>query len=269
MSHGAGQTARMNEWYSSDLTTEQWELIQPHLPPLKPRGRPPTDRRRVINAILYVLRTGCQWRLLPQSFGPWQTVYGRFRRWQQERVWPNLNDRLRAQVRHAVGKRSRPTGAILDSQTVRSADHGGETGYDAAKKTNGRKRHLLVDTLGWVLGVFLTPASTPEREGARLLLAKVWGWFQWLRILWVDGGYSGPEFAQWVRGHRPKLAVQVVARLVEQQGFVVLQRHWVVERTFGWLMKQRRLVRDYETTTDSAEAWIYIAMIRIMARRLA
>lgn len=223
----------------------------------------------MINALFYVLRSGCQWRLLPKEFGPWQTIYGWFRRWKISGLWERLNDRLRAQVRAAAGKRCRPTAAILDSQTVRSADHPGNTGYDTAKKTKGRKRHLLVDTLGLLLGICVTPADVPERVGAQQLLTDALLWLAWLRRLWVDGGYSGPEFAAWVRLQRPKLRVEVVARLGEIHGFKVLPHRWIVERTFGWLMKQRRLVRDYEETTSSAESWVYIAMIRIMLRRLA
>lgn len=257
------------EIYPSDLTDDQWTLLQPLLPKPGPRGRPPADARTMINAILYVLRGGIPWRFLPKSFGPWSTVYGTYRRWRNQDVWTHLNDRLRARVRRQEGKACRPTACILDSQTVRSADHGGPVGYDAAKKTKGRKRHLLVDTLGLVLGVFLTPASTPERAGARGLLGRVLPWLTWLRLMWVDGGYSGPEFAHWVRRHRRKLTVEVVKRSDDVQGFAVLPRRWVVERTLGWLMKQRRLVRDYEATETSATAWVYIAMIHIMLRRLA
>ena len=159
--------------------------------------------------------------------------------------------------------------AILDSQSVKSDGHGGEVGYDAGKRIKGRKRHLLVDTLGLLLGVAVTPASTTERAGAQIVLGRVLGWFPWLRILWVDGGYTGETFARWVKGLRPKLAVTVIKRSDALAGFTVLPRRWVVERTFGWLMRQRRLVRDYETTETSAEAWIYIAMIRIQLRRLA
>ena len=158
---------------------------------------------------------------------------------------------------------------MLDSQSVKSAGHGGEVGYDAGKRIKGRKRHLLVDTLGLVLGVVVTPASTTERDGAKAVLRLVLGWFTWLRRLWVDGGYTGADFANWVKTLRPKLAVAVVKRSDDVRGFKVLPRRWVVERTFGWLLHHRRLVRDYETTITSAEAWIYIAMIRIQLRRLA
>ena len=255
--------------YDSSLTDAQWAFLQPMLPQPKPRGRPPTDRRRIVNAILYVGKGGIQWRLLPADFPPWKTVYHVFRQWTRDHTWEALNARLRAHVRKAHDKRSRPTAAILDSQSVKSDGHGGAVGYDGAKQIKGRKRHLLVDTLGLVLGVRVTPASTPERDGAQALLAPLLGWFTWLRLLWVDGGYCGPAFAQWVQGRRPKLKVEVVKRSDAVQGFVVLPRRWVVERTFGWLMRQRRLVRDYETTETSAEAWVYIAMIRIQLRRLA
>ena len=255
--------------YDTDLTDAQWKFLKPMLPKRKKRGRPPTNPRRILNAILYIVKGGIQWRLLPANFPPWKTVYHVFRKWSVDHVWETLNARLRAHVRATVGKRCRPTGAILDSQSVKSDAHGGAVGFDAGKRIKGRKRHLLVDTLGLVLGVLVTPASVPERAGAQALLSRVLGWFTWLRIMWVDGGYTGDAFAQGVKELRPKLAVQVVKRSDDVKGFVVLPRRWVVERTFGWLMRQRRLVRDYETTEASAEAWIYIAMIRIQLRRLA
>ena len=157
-------------------------------------------------------------------------------------------------MRQAQGKRSRPTAAILDRPSVKSDPHGGAVGCAAAKKIKGRKRHLLVDTLGLVWGVLVTPASTPERDGAQALLARVLVWFTWLRVMWVDCGYSGATFAQWVKEIRPKLEVKVVKRSDDVPGFHVWPRRWVVERTFGWLLRQRRLVRDYEGTESSAEA---------------
>jgi transposase len=255
--------------YATSLTDAQWAFLQPLLPKPSKRGRPPTDRRCILDAIFYVVKGGIQWRLLPLNFPPWQTVYHVFRQWTRNHTWAALNARLRAHVRTAAGKRSRPTAAILDSQSVKSDGHGGPVGYDAAKQIKGRKRHLLVDTLGLVLGVKVTPASTTERDGAKALLSGLLGYFTWLRLLWVDGGYSGPAFAQWVQGLRRKLVVAVVKRSDNLKGFRVLPRRWVIERTLGWLMRQRRLVRDYETTETSAEAWVYIAMIRIQLRRLA
>jgi transposase len=255
--------------YETDLSDAQWAIIKRILPPISKRGRPPTDRRLVLNAILYVVKGGIPWRLLPEGFPPWKTVHSLFRKWTLNHTWESLNARLRALARQQEGKRCRPTAAILDSQSVKSDGHGGQVGYDAAKKITGRKRHLLVDTLGLVLGVVVTAASVPEREGAQALLGRVLGWFTWLRRLWVDGGYSGPEFANWVCDLRPRLVVEVVKRTAKATGFTVLPRRWIVERTFGWLMRHRRLVRDYERTETSAEAWIYIAMIRIQLRRLA
>ena len=255
--------------YDSSLTDAQWNLLKPMLPAPKKRGRPPTDRRRILDAILYILKGGVQWRLLPVSFPPWKTVYHVFRQWTFSNTWEALNARLRALVRADEGKRSRPTAAVLDSQSVKSDSHGGEVGYDAAKRIKGRKRHLLVDTLGLLLGIEITPADAPERAGAQTLLGRVLPWFAWLRMMWVDGGYSGPAFAQWVKTIRPKLEVETVKRNDDMSGFHVLPRRWVVERTFGWFMRQRRLVRDYETTETSAAAFIYIAMIRIQLRRLA
>lgn len=255
--------------YDTDLTDGQWTLLKPMFPKPGKRGRPPTDRRLILNAIFYVLKGGIQWRLLPSSFPPWKTVYHVFRKWTREQIWEAINARLRALARGKEGKRSRPTAAILDSQSVKSDPHGGPVGYDAAKRIKGRKRHLLVDTLGLLLGVMVTPASTPERVGAQAMLSRFLGYFTWLRLLWVDGGYTGDAFAQFVKTMRPKLEVEVVKRSDDISGFEVLPRRWVVERTFAWLMRQRRLVRDYETTETSAEAWIYLAMIRTQIRRLA
>jgi transposase len=258
-----------NAQYDTSLTDAQWAFLQPMLPKPAKRGRPPTDRRQIIDAILYVVKGGIPWRLLPGDFPPWQTVYHVFRKWTRDYTWEALNAQLRAHVRKTHDKHCQPTAAILDSQSVKSAGHGGNVGYDAAKKIKGRKRHLLVDTLGLVLGVAVTPASTPERAGAQTLLAPLLGQFNRLRLLWVDGGYTGATFAQWVKDLRPKLKVEVVKRSDKVTGFKVLPRRWVVERTFGWLMQHRRLVRDYEASETSAQAWVYLAMIRTQLRRLA
>ena len=255
--------------YDTDLTDAQWDLLEGLLPKAKKRGRPRTPLRSILNATLYIVKSGCPWRLLPRTFPPWKTVYHHFRQWSLNNIWSALNDVLRTRVRASNGKRGNPSAAIIDSQTVRSDCHGGEVGYDAGKKTKGRKRFLLVDTLGLVLGVSVQPASTQERAGASALLALVLPVFTWLRKLWVDGGYAGPEFAEAAREHRPKLDVEVVRRGDETSGFAVLPRRWIVERTFAWLVQHRRLVRDYERTDNSAIAWIHVAIIRVMLRRLA
>lgn len=257
--------------YSTDLTDAQWNILEPQLPKAKKRGRRPTDRRRILNGLLYVVRAGCSWRLLPKEYGPWETVYGYFRRWRQQGLWGVLHGILRTFVRHKAGKRSQPTAAILDSQTVRSSDHPGERGYDAGKKTKGRKRHILVDTLGLLLWVCVTPADISEKGGARSFLSQALQWFVWLRCIWADQGYVGKAFGAWVAAHRKTrtLRLEIVSRLQTQRGFKVLAKRWIVERTFGWFMKHRRLVRDYETRTDNAEAMIHITMIGLMLRRLA
>jgi putative transposase len=256
--------------YPTDLTDAQWEILEPLLPKPKPRGRRPTDRRLILNALFYFVRAGCAWRLLPREYGPWETVYGYFRRWRCQGLWALIQSILRTFVRRQAGKRSQVTAAILDSQTVRSADHPGARGYDAAKKTKGRKRHLLVDTLGLLLWVCVTPADVSEKAGARRFLSQALQWFGWLRCLWADQGYVGAAFAAWVAAHRKTgtLRLEIVPRLQSQRGFQVLAKRWIVERTFGWLMKHRRLVRDYETKIENAEAMIHITMISLMLRRL-
>jgi putative transposase len=265
---------RKNCLYPSDLTDEQWEVFQLALRPRQKRrgpGRPPTDLRPVCNGLLYLVRTGCAWRFLPLTYGPCQTVYGYFSKWTKQGCWQIIHDLLRNAVRDLEAKGSQPTAAILDSQRVRSADQAGERGYDKAKNTKGIKRHILVDTLGLLLAVFVTAADVPERQGARGFLGKALAGFRWLRCIWADGGYSGPDFSNWVAGHRKTstLRLELIERHKGQKGFSVLPKRWIVERTFGWFMKHRRLVRHYEVKTSHAQAWLQIAMIGIMVRRLA
>jgi putative transposase len=194
-------------FYASSLTNAQWAFLKPMLPKPSKRGRPLTDRRRILDAILYVVKGGIQWREMPVNFPPWKTAYHIFRKWTLNHTWEAINDRLRAFVREKHGKHSNPTAAILDSQSVKSDPHGGDVGYDAGKRIKGRKRHLLVDTLGLLLGVKVTAASTTERDGAQTLLMGVLRWFTWLRLLWVDGGYSGEAFAKSVTSITPNLMV--------------------------------------------------------------
>jgi putative transposase len=254
--------------YPTDVTDEQWAKLGVLLPARQKYGRPPVDRRMIINALLYLARAGCSWRLLPRDFGHWETVCGYFRRWCKNGLLERINDVLRSDIRRSVGKRSQPTAAILDSQTVRSADHAGERGYDGAKHTKGRKRHILVDTLGLLLAVCVTPANVGERDGARGFLSKAIQSFGWLRCIWADQGYDGQSFASWIASHRKTgtLRLEIVSRIFSR-GFRLLPRRWIVERTFGWFVKNRRLVRDYEITTSSAEGWIYVSMIGLMLRR--
>ncbi|MEN9676533.1 MAG: hypothetical protein RIS76_2429 [Verrucomicrobiota bacterium] len=258
-----------NAVYDTDLTDNQWRKLEPLLPKAKQTGRPRTCLRRVVNALLYVAKTGCQWVRLPKDFPPKSTVHGFFRSWTRDGVLESMHSQIRALARESVGRRCRPTAAILDSQTVRSAGLAEHAGYDGAKKTKGRKRFLLVDTLGHVLGVAVLPADVPERTGAKELLEEVLASPTWLQRLYVDGGFSGPDFAAHVAELKPSLEVEVVKRSDANAGFKVVPKRWVVERTFGWLMQCRRLARDYERLAESVAAWIHVAMIRIMLRRLA
>lgn len=256
--------------YPTDQTDEQWNLLRPLLPARSKTGRPPTDRRQVVDGILYLLRAGCAWRLLPKDFGPWSTVYSVFRSWVKDGHWERIHDILRTKVRQADGRQPGPTAAILDSQTVKIGDQGGVRGYDAGKKIGGRKRHILVDVLGLLLGVYVGPADEQDRDGAKTLLGRCVGWFGRLAKIWADAGYAGALVA-WVKALRPRgrLHLDIVRRSEDAKGFVVLHRRWIVERTFGWFMKQRRLVRDYEAKPQHSEAMLHIAMISLMLRRLA
>lgn len=261
--------------YPTDLTDEEWNQIRPLVPVPKSgkgkRGRPiKQDRRSLLNAIFYVVRSGCAWRLLPQDFGPWRTVYGYFRTWSQDWTWTFIHEVLRDCVRYSEGRTVAPTAAIVDSQSVKTPDQAGERGYDAGKKVSGRKRHLAVDCLGLLLGVMVTPACTQDRDAARPLIRTLVQTFGRLQLIWAYGGYLG-ALVNWVKQLRPfgKLRLEIVRRSDQARGFKVLPRRWVVERTFGWLVKSRRLCRDYEVRPDHSEAMIRICMIRIMLKRLA
>ncbi len=257
-----------NQLYPTDLTDSQWELIKELIPPAKPGGRPRTlDMRRVINAILYVVVGGIKWRMLPREYPNWKSVYHYFRQWRDSGTWQRLHDTLRARLRQPVGRHKHPTAGCRASQSVKSTEIEGERGYDAGKQVNGRKRHLLVDTLGLVLAVVVTVASCSDPAGARLLFRRLGGACKKLRLLWVDGAYRG-QLLEWVAAHC-WFRLQPVLRSDTQKGFVVLPRRWIVERTWAWLNQYRRLSKDYEVLPSSSEAMIYIAMTRLMLRRLA
>jgi putative transposase len=257
--------------YDTDLTDAEWRRLYPLLPPPARRGRPRArDLREILNGIFYFLRAGCAWRLLPKDFGPWSTVHDYYRRWRRQGVWEQINHTLRRQVRQSTGKSAEPTGAILDSQTIKTGDQACESGYDAGKKIEGRKRHVVVDTLGLLLWVMVGPAQVQDRDAARPVLQAVLGLYGTLRKLWADGGYAG-ALVEWFGsqlGWR-HCVLEIVRRLGDRTGFYILPKRWIVERTLGWLVKSRRLARDYETLPASSEAMIYLVMIRLMLKRLA
>jgi transposase len=258
--------------YPSDLTDEQWELIEPLLPklPRGPAGRPRNyDRREIVNAILYLNRSGCSWRMLPSDLPYWKTVYHYFRLWRMDGTLDRVHDALREQVRIKEGRDPKPTAGIVDSQSVKGADTVGKStrGYDAGKKINGRKRHIVVDTLGLLLVVMVTAASVQDRDGGRSITKLLKKKLPSVRHIFADGGYSG-ELVE--RAKRTwKITVEIVKRAPDQKGFAVLPRRWVVERTFAWLMRCRRLVRDYESLAVTHEALVKWGMIGVMINRLA
>lgn len=253
--------------YSSDLTRKQFKRLQPHIPVPKPGGRPRTvDMYEVMCAIMYVLVNGCAWRNLPHDFPAWETVYGYFRRFQEDGTWEAMNHVLLRRTRRKEGRAAEPSAGIIDAQTVRCTPQAGERGVDAGKSTNGRKRHIAVDTLGLLLVVIVTAASVQDRDGGKLVLGRLKHRFYALRAFWVDGGYSG-TLVDWAR-QTLNYVLMVVKRPWGASGFVLLKRRWVVERSFAWFTRCRRLVRDYEGLAQTTEAWFYLANIRLMLRRL-
>ncbi len=263
----------MSKAYTSNLTGEQFELIEPLIPPAKPGGRPRSvEMFAVINAILYVVVQGCKWRDIPGDLPPWSTVYTYFRNWRKDGTWVAIHDRVRGWVRADSGRPESPSQAVIDSQSVKSATMVNEAvGYDGGKQVKGRKRHLTVDTLGLVLRVLVTAANASEKTEAKRLLKQVKQMskpVKRLYLVWADGGYSGEPFLHWVMDSLGWI-LQVVLRPEEAKGFVLLKKRWVVERTFGWFKWSRRLSKDYERLPASSEAMVYISMIRLMVRRLA
>lgn len=254
--------------YPTDLTDAQWERIAVLVPPPKPGGRPRSvDIREIFNAIWYVTRSGCAWRLIPHDLPNWSTVYGYFRSFNAAGVWERIHDILREQVRRQEGRKPTPSAAIIDSQSVKTTERGGIRGYDAGKKINGRKRHIVVDTIGLIIAIVVHEASIQDRDGAKLVLERFRKGFTRLKLIWADGGYAG-KLVEWTRDniHRK---LEIVKRSDDVKGFVVLPRRWVVERTFGWLGRYRRLSKDYEELTQNSEAMVRIAMINLMSKRLA